>query len=70
MPENDFEKQVQQKMDELQFVPSDAVWHEVEKQIDGRKKRRLYFYGCLLFLFYWVAPHGCIFPHPEKMPSI
>ena len=28
-------------MDELQFVPSDAVWHGVEKQIAPRKKRRL-----------------------------
>lgn len=41
MPGNEFEKQVQQKMDELNFVPSDAVWHEVEKQIAPRKKRRL-----------------------------
>ena len=40
MPENEFEKQVQQKMDELQFVPSDAVWPEVERQITERKKRR------------------------------
>jgi len=41
MPGNDFEKQVQKKMDELQFVPSPAVWHEVEKQIAPEKKRRL-----------------------------
>ena len=31
MPGNEFEKQVQQKMNELHFVPSDAVWQEVEK---------------------------------------
>lgn len=41
MPENEFEKQVQQKMDELQFAPSAVVWAEVEKQIPRRKKRRL-----------------------------
>jgi hypothetical protein len=43
MPENEFEKQVQQKMNELQFVPSAVVWSEVEKQIAERKKRRLIF---------------------------
>ena len=43
MPVNDFEKQVQQKMDGLQFAPSDVVWEEVEKQIAAPKKRRLLF---------------------------
>ncbi len=50
MPVNDFEKQVQQKMDELQFAPSDAVWHEVEKQITPRKRRRLFIWLPLLVL--------------------
>jgi len=40
MPGNDFEKQVQQKMDELKFVPSDNVWPAVQKEIAERKKRR------------------------------
>jgi len=40
MPNNDFEKQVQQKMDELSFTPSDAVWAEVEKQVRQKKDRR------------------------------
>ena len=40
MPGNDFEKQVQQKMDELKFVPSDNVWPAVQKEIADRKKRR------------------------------
>lgn len=43
MPGNDFEKQVQQKMAELNVVPSAAVWPEVEKQITERKKRRVIF---------------------------
>ena len=50
MPENEFEKQVQQKMDELNFVPSGTVWKQVEKQIAGRKKRRRIFIW-LPFLF-------------------
>ena len=48
MPVNDFEKQVQQKMDELQFAPSATVWQGVERQIAPRKKRRLIFWLLLL----------------------
>ncbi|MFT3935456.1 MAG: porin family protein [Chitinophagaceae bacterium] len=44
MPENDFEKQVQQKMDELRFEPSETVWPEVEKEIREKKKRRVIFW--------------------------
>lgn len=40
MQENDFEKQVQQKMEELQFVPSEPVWQKVELQIRQKKTRR------------------------------
>ena len=40
MQENEFEKQVQQKMDELKLHPSDAVWTKVEAQIKKEKKRR------------------------------
>jgi hypothetical protein len=43
MPDKDFETQVQQKMGELKFAPSDAVWQKVEKEIAERKKRRLIF---------------------------
>ncbi|MEP7278047.1 MAG: hypothetical protein ABI813_05360 [Bacteroidota bacterium] len=41
MPDKDFERLVQQKMDELNFVPSDAVWQRVEKEISTDKKRRV-----------------------------
>ena len=50
MPGNDFEKQVQLKMDELKFVPSDTVWPAVEKKITDRKKRRR--------LFIWLPVLG------------
>jgi len=50
MPTNDFEKQVQQKMEELKFVPSEAVWPAVEKQIRQRKERRR------LLLWWWLLP--------------
>lgn len=41
MPVNEFERQVQQKMDELQLRPSAEVWEEVERRVRKEKKRRL-----------------------------
>lgn len=38
--QNSFEKQVQEKMDELQFVPTEPVWQNIEKQIRTKKDRR------------------------------
>ncbi len=49
MPVNEFEKQVQQKMDELKFSPSAEVWTEVEKRIRREKKRRR-------IIFWWLLP--------------
>jgi hypothetical protein len=40
MSDHEFEKQVQQKMDELKFRPTDAVWAGVEKNIRRDKRRR------------------------------
>ena len=40
MQENEFEKRVQQKMDELKIAPSDAVWQKIEPQIRKEKRRR------------------------------
>ncbi len=61
MPVNDFEKQVQQRMDELQLRPSAEVWEEVEKRIRKEKKRRwaiLWFFllGALLLggISWWL----------------
>lgn len=38
--QNEFEKQVQKKMEELQLVPSLPVWQKVEMQIRKKKNRR------------------------------
>ncbi|MDE3249724.1 MAG: PorT family protein [Bacteroidota bacterium] len=63
MPVNDFEKQVQQKMDELQFAPSAAVWQQVEARIAPRRRRRLFFLLPLLVLvagagWWWIGIHS------------
>ena len=49
MHENNFEKQVQEKMDQLGFDPSDAVWAAVNKEINKGKRRRRPFF--ILFFF-------------------
>jgi len=33
MQNREFEKNVQQKMEELQFTPADAVWYKVEASL-------------------------------------
>lgn len=49
--QNEFEKQVQKKMEELQLVPSLPVWQKVEMQIRKKKdRRRLIFWIPLLLL--------------------
>ncbi|HYJ37952.1 MAG TPA: hypothetical protein VEV87_05025, partial [Chitinophagaceae bacterium] len=40
MQKADFEKNVQQKMQELRFPPSDGVWKRVEAAIPSRRRRR------------------------------
>ena len=40
MSDHDFEKRVQQKMEELKFQPSEPVWLAVERQIRKDKRRR------------------------------
>ncbi len=40
MQDNDFEKQVHQKMGELRLLPSGAVWEQVERRLHRKEKRR------------------------------
>jgi Outer membrane protein beta-barrel domain len=47
MPANEFEKQVQQKMDEFQPEPSASVWQKVEEDIRKKKRRRIIFFFIL-----------------------
>jgi hypothetical protein len=49
MPVNEFEKQVQQKLEELQLQPSGEVWEEVEKRIQKEKRHRR-------VIFWWLFP--------------
>lgn len=40
MQENNFEKGIRQKMEDLSFEPSDPVWQKVEMQIQQKRRRR------------------------------
>jgi hypothetical protein len=51
MSSNNFEKQVQRNLEELQFAPSEGVWQNVEKELRKEKKRRRWFLLPLLLLF-------------------
>jgi hypothetical protein len=61
MHENDFEKQVREKMDQLQFDPSDAVWANVDKEINKDKRRRLPLFWLVFPLALIMAGGGYYF---------
>jgi hypothetical protein len=50
MEQNNFEKKIQQKLEELKIPPSDAVWENVEKNINKRKDRKKILIFFLLFI--------------------
>ncbi|WP_127130107.1 outer membrane beta-barrel protein [Pseudoflavitalea rhizosphaerae] len=55
MSDHDFEKQVQQKMEQLKLRPSDAVWTKVDKRIRKERRRRRVVLWLPLFLLCIVA---------------
>src|SRR5262245_42283802 len=44
MPANDFEKQVQQRLDDFQLNPSASVWEKVEEELRDKRKRRVIYF--------------------------
>src|SRR5678816_2904320 len=53
MQNNEFEKQVQERMGQIKFTPSETVWAEVEKNLKQRRKRRIAIFW--LFIFFIAA---------------
>jgi len=52
MPGHEFEKNVQQRLDELKLRPSEAVWNNVEYSIrKDKRRRRMILWLPILFLF-------------------
>ena len=78
-----FEKEVQRKMEELEFSPSEAVWTNIEKAVNREKKRRripffwLFFLSGMLLMgagvVYWasrpVAPAAVAAHGPAGKPA-
>ena len=56
MHENNFEKQVREKMDQLGFDPADSIWERVDKEINKEKKHRRPLFW--LFFFSGLALAG------------
>jgi hypothetical protein len=60
MEENKFEKQVRQKMGELQIQPSEVVWKKIEARVEKRKDHKwgliilFLFIGLVLCGGYWL----------------
>jgi len=62
MPANEFEKQVQHRMDEFQLNPSASVWERVEEELRDKRKRKGIFFILLpalvvllgFFMYYFL----------------
>jgi hypothetical protein len=51
--QNNFEKQVREKMEELHLTPSDPVWNSIYRRIKAKKERRR-------VLFFWLPLLGLL----------
>jgi len=50
MQNSEFEKNVQQKMDDLKFVPADAVWEKIEAALPEKERSRRWIFFILFFI--------------------
>ncbi|MCW3110151.1 MAG: PorT family protein [Segetibacter sp.] len=49
MQENEFERKIREKMDELQLVPGEEVWKKVSANIHKEKRRKRFLFFLLIF---------------------
>lgn len=56
-----FEKEVQQKLQELSFSPSEAVWSNIERAVNGEKKRRVPIFWLFLLPALTLSGIGVIY---------
>ncbi|HZH99624.1 MAG TPA: hypothetical protein VEX63_00670, partial [Flavisolibacter sp.] len=68
MQEQNFEKQVQQKMDELSLTPSAPVWQKVQSEIGHKKERRRVALWVSSFLLLLLAGAWWLFSASNKDP--
>ncbi|MFL5787786.1 MAG: hypothetical protein ACJ748_07015 [Flavisolibacter sp.] len=67
--QNEFEKQIQKKMEELNFTPSEPVWKNIESQIRPEKDRRILYIWLPLLVaglvggFLWLNNGALVYKH-------
>ncbi len=66
MQENNFEKQVQQKLDELKLNPSDTVWQNVYAKIKKEKRR---WRELIIFFVLFILCGGILLWFPGIKPA-
>jgi len=65
-----FEKEVQQKLEELSFSPSEAVWTRVERAVNEKRRRRMPLFWFFLLPSLGLAGAGLIyFSKHQAIPS-
>jgi hypothetical protein len=68
-----FEKGVRQKMEGLEFIPSESVWANIQKAVAGRRRRRggFYFWRLALpgMLLTGIVAVGYFTARPVRTPS-
>jgi len=66
MEQNNFEKQVQQKMEELKIHPSESAWNNIEKRIGQKRERRRWVFILSLSIFLILFTAFYLNYHPGK----
>jgi hypothetical protein len=64
-----FEKEVQQRLEELSFSPSDAVWTRVEQAVNGKKRRRVPVFWLFLLPALLMGAGVIYFSGTSKAPA-
>ncbi len=64
--QNNFEKEVQQKMEELQLVPSPPLWEKIALEIQPEKKRRRIFFWIFVALLIVGMGAWCYVSTPNR----
>lgn len=70
MQDHEFEKQVHQKMEEINILPSDAVWKEVERRLHPKNKSRRWIWFPFFFIAMGVGGYLIYTNNPASNQSV
>ena len=66
MQENEFEKRLQEEMEEFRLRPSEDVWNKIEDELKKKKRRRVVFFIFLLAGLSLIGYSGYFLFTPDK----